>query len=246
MRSYRVVLLTMLVATVSVGGTGAAQKARALTDQDRAQIQALMASYARTLGTCAAEEWADLFAAPGGSFASSPRGDVKGRDKLIALVQSERQCTSNGPRTPRDVPTVVIEPTADGASGRAPVGTNAHYDDVYVKTPKGWRFKSRNAITAQEEAAGLTAQGFAEIRRLAGDDTGQFDDVYSNGPDGRHFRSAGIVIAPAPGGATGKAYLKNDGGHYDDVYVRTSHGWRFQSRTYVPPDAPTAAGTAAR
>jgi hypothetical protein len=123
-----------------------------------------------------------------------------------------------------------------------PIGTAAYYQDVYVKTPQGWRFKARHAITAREDAAHLDAQGFVEVRRLAGDDTGQFDDVYSNGPEGRRFRSAGVVITPAPEGAKGKAYLKNDGGHYDDVYARTADGWRFQSRTYVPPDG-TSVGT---
>src|SRR5262245_6790925 len=37
-----------------------------LTAQDRAEIQQLVASYARALGTCQAEEYADLFAPDGG------------------------------------------------------------------------------------------------------------------------------------------------------------------------------------
>jgi hypothetical protein len=236
MGNRRDVLLVTLVASVSVGAFAAAErKAPALTDQDRAQIQELVARYARALGTCAADEYASLFAEPDGSFASGPRGEVKGREKLIALVQSERQCNDNSARAPRDVPTTVVEPSPEGARGKAAVGTAAYYQDVYVKTPRGWRFKSRNVITAQEEAAKLTAQDFIEIRRLAGNDAGQFDDVYSNGPEGRRFRSSGVVIAPSPGGATGRAYLKNDGGHYQDVYVKTTQGWRFQSRAYVPP-----------
>jgi len=240
MRSPKVVLIVTIFAAVSAGAFGAAQKAPQLTDQDRAQIQQLVASYARALGTCAAEEYADLFS-PDAVFASGPRGEVRGREKLIALVQSERQCNDNSAKTPRAVPTVTIEPSLEGARGKALAGTTAYYDDVYVKTAQGWRFKSRSVITAQEEAARLTAQDFFEIRRLGGNDAGQFEDVYSNGPEGRRFRSSGITVAVSPAGVTGKAYLKGDGGHYEDVYARTRQGWRFQSRAYVPPASGAAA-----
>src|SRR6266849_3039481 len=109
MRGQKGVLIVTLIASVGAGAFGAArQKAPRLTDQDRAQIQELVAKYARALGTCAAEEYARLFAAPDGSFASGPRGEVKGREKLIALVQSERHCNDNSARTPRNVPTTVV------------------------------------------------------------------------------------------------------------------------------------------
>src|SRR4030095_4141329 len=72
---------------------------QAVTAQDRTEIQALVTSYARTLGTCAANEYADLFGETG-YFASGFRGQVAGRERLIAMVQSERQCiapTGNAP-----------------------------------------------------------------------------------------------------------------------------------------------------
>jgi hypothetical protein len=214
-----------------------------LTDQDRAQMQKLVDDYARALGTCAAEDYAALFAAPDGYFASGPRGKVVGRQKLIELVKSERHCNDNSARAPRNAPTVVtVEPSPDGATGRAAVGTAGYYDDVYVKTAQGWRFKGRNFISAQEEAAKLTARDFIELRRLAGNDTGQFDDVYTNTPAGRQFRSSGVVIAPSPEGATGKALLKQDGGYYDDSYVRSPRGWRFKSRLYVAAATESAKG----
>ena len=37
-------------------------------------------------------------------------------------------------------------------------GGGGHYDDVYVKTPQGWRFKSRNVISDAEAAAHLTTR----------------------------------------------------------------------------------------
>jgi hypothetical protein len=55
---------------------------------------------------------------------------------------------------------VVIEPTAEGASGKQylaviDIGENGkpssiflggRYEDTYVKTPQGWRFKTRNLV----------------------------------------------------------------------------------------------------
>ena len=61
-----------------------------------------------------------------------------------------------------------------------------YYDDVYVKTPKGWRFKSRNVVSDAEVAAHLTTGDFIEIRQLAGDDHGHYENLYGpyNGPIG--------------------------------------------------------------
>jgi hypothetical protein len=210
-----------------------------LTPQDRAEIQELSANYARTLGTCAAEEYADLFVPETGYFASNIRGEVVGRERLIALVRSERHCigaASAANAAPRAVPTAVIEMSSKGPVGRADLGEKVgRYDDEYVKTPKGWRFKSRTVMTAQELAAGLTVQDVRAIRRLAGTDLGQFDDLYVAGADGvKRFRASGLSMGLSAEGVTGRAFLKNNGGHYDDVYVKTPEGgWRFQSRVHV-------------
>jgi SnoaL-like protein len=222
-----------------------------LTDKDRADLQDLTARYARALGSCAAEEYADLFAPETGYFASNIRGEVVGRERLIALVRSERHCTNPAPATsgaapaaPRPAPTVAITASPEGVTGRADLGANVgQYDDEYVKTPRGWRFKSRTVMTAQEIAAGLTVRDVRAIRRLAGSDLGQFDDFYVAGPDGvKRFRSAGVSTGLSSDGVTGRAYLRNNGGHYDDVYVKTTDGgWRFKSRTYVA-DTPATGG----
>ena len=222
-------------------GAPSAQSARnpvpQLTDHDRAEIQELVSHYAKALMSCSAEEYADLFAPVTGSFASGFRGEIVGREKLIALVQSEPHCATTSPGRPSagSGPTVTIQTSADGVTGRADLGKAGHYDDVYVKTPKGWRFQSRNVITPKEEAANVTGKDFIALRRLAGDSLGNFEDVYRDTPVGRRLKSAGVVITFTADGATGRAVLRNDGGHYDDVYVRTADGWRFKSRTYVPP-----------
>jgi hypothetical protein len=211
-----------------------------LTAKDRTEIQELVASYARALGTCAAEEYADLFAPGGGYFFSSIRGEVRTRESLILLVQSERHCNPPATATaaaPRNVPTVTIEPTSDGAKGVASLGNAGTYEDTYVKTSKGWRFKARSVLTPPELTAKVSAQDFAEIRQLAGNDRGRFDDVWVETPNGKRFRSSGLTLALIPDGVKGTAVLKNDGGRYEDVYVKGANGWRFQTRAYVPPGA---------
>ncbi|MEO8257901.1 MAG: nuclear transport factor 2 family protein [Acidobacteriota bacterium] len=243
-----------------------------LTAQDRTDIQDLVAHYARALAGCAAEEWADLYA-PGGYFFSSIRGEVKTRESLILLVQSERHCNpatpangaganpaagataparganapanasgnppaggapAGGPR-PVNAPTAVVEATPDGAKGTASLGNAGGYEDQFVKTPKGWRFKARSVITPQETAARLTAQDFSDLRQLAGNDHGQFDDVWSETPNGKRLRSSGVTFRAVPEGVKGTSVLRRDGGRYDDLYVKTANGWRFASRTYLPP-----------
>ena len=239
MSKYTALAATAVAVALLTGISAAAQRVASptLTEKDRAEIRALAASYGRALGFCEAEDYAGLWVSTDGYFASGPRGKVVGREKLMALVRSERHCNDGSEKRVRNVPSeVVIEPAPGGAAGRAPVGNAGHYEDFYVKTAQGWRFGGRTFVSAQEEAAKLTAADFDEIRHLAGNDTGQFDDVYSTGPQGRLFRSAGVVIAPTPEGATGRAYLKKDGGRYDDVYEKTPQGWRFKSRQYAAAD----------
>ena len=240
-------------AMLLVAATASAQQT--LTDKDRAEIQELSAKYAKALGGCAAEDYADVFVPETGYFASNIRGEVVGRERLMALVKSERQCNPTASANPNanpnaagrgapaaapagragGGPVVTLEATPEGIKGIASLGNAGGYEDTYVKTPNGWRFKARSVITGQEAAAKLTAQDFAEIRQLAGNDRGQFDDVYVDTPNGKRFRSSGVAFGLIPDGVKGTAYLRNDGGHYDDVYVKTANGWRFKSRLYVPP-----------
>jgi hypothetical protein len=172
---------------------------------------------------------------PDGYFASGPRGKVAGRERLMALLQSEPFCHDGSPLAPRNLPsTFTIEPSDEGATARVELAkTPGHYEDTYVKTAQGWRFKGHTYISTSETAAGLTASDFDEIRRLGGNDTGQFQDVWLSFPEGKRFRSSGLVIAPAKeGGVTGRGMLA-DGGRYDDLYMKTPGGWRFKSRQYV-------------
>lgn len=217
--------------------SASAQTPPALTEKDKADIQALVTGYAKALGSCAANDYADLFAPDRGYFASGFRGQVAGRERLMAMVQSERQCiTVSGPvqgARAVNAPTVVLNVTSAGVFGIADLGNAGRYEDEYVKTPKGWRFASRTVIIPAEQAAGLNAAAMLAIRRLAAgpEDAGEF---WAAGQDGvKRFRSAGVVLGVSAGAVTGRVYLK-DGGHYDDVYEKTAQGsWRFKSRLYV-------------
>lgn len=219
----------------------AAAQTNPLTESDKADIQALVTGYARALSACAVNDYADLFAPGTGYFASGFRGQVSGRERLIAMVQSERQCIAPPAATQAartvNAPTVVLNATSSGIFGIADLGGAGRYEDEYVKTPKGWRFAARTVITPAEQAAGLNAAAMLAIRRLAGG-AQDLEEFRAAGQDGvKRFRSAGVVIGVAGGAVTGRVYLK-DGGYYDDVYEKSTQGnWRFKSRAFVAESA---------
>ena len=88
---------------------------------------------------------------------------------------------------------IVIEPSRGGATGTA-YYNGGHYEDVYVKTPQGWRFGSRTVVTNREQAAKLTAADFDAIQLLAAANGGPYADVYEPIPGGTRFKSAGVAI----------------------------------------------------
>ena len=151
---------------------------------------------------------------------------------------------ARGNAAPRPAP--VIEPSPEGAKARIINSAGGgYYDDVYVKTPKGWKFKARTVISDQELVAHLTKQDFIDIRELAGDDHGHYEDMYgdhehptpggSANPKERPFRVSGLRLLVSPEGVRGLAYLRDNGGHYEDLYVKTPAGWRIKERKYFPP-----------
>jgi hypothetical protein len=238
----RALSFMVVVLLLSSFPQAASAQAPALTPEDRVEIQALVTGYARALAACNAEEYADLFAPGTGYFASGIRGQVVGRDRLIALVQSERQCVTPAAAAPNarpgggTGPTVSLEVTATGVRGIADLGAAGQYQDEYVKTPKGWKFKSRTVLIPAEKAGGLDASEMLAIQRLAGPDLGDYYVADQNGI--KRLRTSGVAIAVSAGVITGHAYLKN-GGYYDDVYEKIGPGqWRIQSRKLVPMTNP--------
>jgi hypothetical protein len=227
----------ILLTALQFGAPALAQSVTNLTTEDRSAIQALMTQYAQALSGCRAMEFADLFVPETGYFASGFRGRMVGRERLIALVESERQCVAPtrtaGATRPGGAagPAVALEVTANGVRGVARLGA-AEYQDEYVKTPQGWRFASRTVITAAEKAAGLDARDLLAIQRLGGSQLGDHYEADQNGVP--RLMTSGVKVSVSGGQVTGRAYFK-DGGYDDEIYEKLGPGeWRIKSSTHVP------------
>jgi hypothetical protein len=159
-----------------------AQGAAALTAMDYVEIQQLVNKLNFALDYCTngGEDFADLFV-DGGTFTidngdGNPRR-MDTRQQLIALTGGP-DCEAR--RSPPSsyilhlAESLVIEASADGARGKSyaiypskagkyfredVAGQLGLYHDEYVKTPDGWRFRSRRHETSPVvgAAAGLPA-----------------------------------------------------------------------------------------
>jgi hypothetical protein len=133
----------------------------ALTPLDYIQIQNLVASYGQALDNGLVnddngEAYASLFA-PDGVFG---RPYTTGADALKALARTQPH---NRRYARHFLTNIVIEPSPEGAVGRqyviiidqaengrpARVLGAGHYEDIYVKTPAGWKFKQRTLYPAR-------------------------------------------------------------------------------------------------
>jgi|SRR5688572_31199736 len=137
--------------------------AAGFTGADYAEIQQLVARYPYAVDTHADNgyAYADLFA-PDGAF-----GQTRGREQLAALAR-KTQPERAGPSYARHYLTnVIIRPSAEGATGTqyliaidvgeggkaSSIVHGGRYDDVYVKTSQGWRFRSRVLIPSKVPTA---------------------------------------------------------------------------------------------
>ena len=236
MRARRRSMFAALLLVVGAA-SASAQSAVSLSDDDRSAIQALMGSYARALGECRAEDFADLFVPDTGYFASGFRGHMVGRARLVALVQSERHCVAPpaaGAARPgaSNGPTVVLEVTPSGVHGVAKLGT-AEYQDEYTKTANGWRFASRTVLIAAEKEAGLDARELLAIGELGGARLGDRYEPDANGVS--RLMTSGVRVTVSGGEVTGRAFLKA-GGYDDEVYEKLGPSrWRVKSSVHVAP-----------
>jgi SnoaL-like domain len=139
--------------------------APALTAMDYVEIQQLVARYGYALDTAAdkGRAYAGLFTADGTFKAKlSQPYEIKGRDQLAAFAIGD--LTHRGPFHVRDyVTNHIINPSPEGASGSVylvwieveengrpgAIKGGGRYDDIYVKTPAGWRIKSRTFIPSR-------------------------------------------------------------------------------------------------
>ena len=159
----------LCIATLIAGASAAAQsptppKPLTLTALDYVEIEQLVAKYSRALDTCSNNgyDYADLFT-PDGVFEATINGKpgphFEGRERLAEASGGGKLGCKNVGWIQQGVrhlyPNHVITPTPTGAVGVVDmlmiglggdpnkIEYDGYYDDVYVKTPRGWRFKSR-------------------------------------------------------------------------------------------------------
>lgn len=120
-----------------------------LTALDYAQIEQLYAHYAHYLDTADGAKFAALFTPDGVFITNKPDfGNITGR-KALADFATKAGAPPPIVRAGHSTTTVMIDPAPGGAVGSAYLmaGTGADqgyvYNDTFVKTADGWRFKIR-------------------------------------------------------------------------------------------------------
>jgi hypothetical protein len=169
-RFLRIVIIAC--ATVVAGSLTVSAQTRGgappLATQDYIDIQQLVARYTFLVDTCsnAGYDFADLFTADGEFSVSQQWGvagtrKIKGREALADAGGGDGKGGCKDPKTTLGYGIShisvnhVIMPAPGGGTGRSyllaigvggdptTIERQGGYDDVYVKTPAGWRFQSR-------------------------------------------------------------------------------------------------------
>jgi hypothetical protein len=158
----------IVVATAATAAQQGRGGAPALSTQDYIDIQQLAARYAFLIDTCSngGVDFADLFTSDGEFSVSQQWGvagarKTKGREALIDAAGGDGKGGCKDPKTTLGYGIShisvnhVITPAPGGATGKSyllAIGVGSDpttierqggYEDVYVKTTDGWRFKSR-------------------------------------------------------------------------------------------------------
>ena|SRR5438874_512891 len=154
--------LAMSGVTQAQKNSGArAAKAPGLTPMDYIEIRQLVARYAYAVDTGAdnGNVYASLFA-PDGAFLDRTGRATTGKEALAALARRNTRGTQSAFHF---ILNHVIEPADGGAIGKEylvqlrmgeaerpnDIFGGGHYEDVYVKTPDGWRFKRRQFLPSE-------------------------------------------------------------------------------------------------
>ena len=138
---------------ISAQGSGSASSG-ALTAQDYADIQQLYWRYNHGADFRDADLFASAFT-DDAVFKTGPEQEHTGRDKIAAFMSGSLSGQVGDAGRRHWNSSWRITPSAEGARGRtywlvldvstgeATHSSTGYYDDVYVKTPDGWRIKSR-------------------------------------------------------------------------------------------------------
>ena len=161
----RISVTAMAAFTLLVLSTSStAQEQAELTALDYFEIQQLVAKYARAIDTCSNNgyDYADLYTADGifqPDVAGQSIPPIQGRERLAEVSGGGSNQCENVPWIEQGVRHVytnhIIEATPDGAIGTVDmlmigldgdpykIAHDGYYEDVYVNTEDGWRFKQR-------------------------------------------------------------------------------------------------------
>lgn len=179
----RIFTAALTVATVlALPALSLAQKPMELTALDYFQIQQLIAKYARAIDTCSNNgyDYADLYT-PDGIFLPIVNGKaipgIQGREKLAEVSGGGSKGCKNVPWIEQGVHHIyvnhIITPTPEGAAGTVDfmmiglggdpnkIENDGYYDDIYVKTTQGWRFKQRTHHATLDEGRRVAPAGDA-------------------------------------------------------------------------------------
>jgi hypothetical protein len=171
-----------VAAILALPASSLAQKPMELTALDYIQIQQLVAKYARAIDTCSNNgyDYADLYT-PDGIFLPEVNGKhilgIQGREKLAEVSGGGSKGCKNVGWIEQGVHHLyvnhIITPTADGAKGTVDmlmiglggdpnkIESDGYYEDIYVKTAQGWRFKQRTHHAVLVEGRRATPEGGA-------------------------------------------------------------------------------------
>jgi hypothetical protein len=165
-----VCVLGFLAGRQQIGGDTARAQGTAFTAMDYQEITQLIHRYAYGIDTCANNgyDYADVFTPDGvfidrnsdAGFKQGGRVLAKGREALATLVGGgSRGCKTKLVWTDWShlMLNHVITPAGDGATGRiylvqlgmtgpGSVARHGGYEDVYARTPAGWRIQSRTHV----------------------------------------------------------------------------------------------------
>jgi hypothetical protein len=149
-------MLSLSMAVVGVGSAvivGQSKGETRLATADYVEIQQLYARYNTAIDTGDGQAWAATFV-PDGVFNTN----TVGHDALVQFVRDWRE-KRNGANLRHSNTNLVITPTPEGAKGTiylallnisvrpAIIQSTGMYEDYLVKTPAGWRFKTRTVRT---------------------------------------------------------------------------------------------------
>lgn len=178
------VVATLLALPLS----NSAQEPMKLTALDYFEIQQLVAKYARAIDTCSNNgyDYADLYT-PDGVFLPVVNGretrGIQGREALAEVSGGGSNGCENVPWIEQGVHHVytnhIITPSPEGATGTVDmlmigldgdpykIAHDGYYEDIYVKTADGWRFKQRShhaLLIAGQPVQSQTSATDAEVQ----------------------------------------------------------------------------------